>query len=472
MSFISNLEQRANEINSLLCVGLDPHLSLLPEPTAEAAVEFCKRLVDHTSSLALCYKPNIAFFEAFGPSGFEALQSIIQYIPQEIPVILDAKRGDISSTAQAYAHAAFQVLEAQAITLNPYLGIDGISPFIENPEFGAFLLCKTSNPSAHDIQDVPLVNGMPVYEYIASLAKGWNTKNNIGLVVGATQPESLKRVRKAAPAMWILAPGIGAQGGDLKNAVEAGLRPDGLGIIFPISRGISQAENPRQAAEDYVNSINEIRDSWQASPPTLDRFQHHSLAKDLFAAGCIQFGDFTLKSGLQSPIYIDLRKLTSFPKILFRVAQAYFLILQSLTFDRIAAIPYTGIPIATAVSLQGKWPMIYPRKEVKEYGTKAAIEGEYNPGERIAIIDDLTTTGESKFELIEKLTAEKMTITDIVVLIDRESGANQRLMDAGFRLHAVFTLSNLVDILEKEKLITRAQKFSVLEFIQATSETP
>ena len=116
--------------------------------------------------------------------------------------------------------------------------------------------------------------------------------------------------------------------------------------------------------------------------------------------------------------------------------------------------------------------MIYPRKEVKEYGTKAAIEGEYNPGERIAIIDDLTTTGESKFELIEKLTAEKMTITDIVVLIDRESGANQRLMDAGFRLHAVFTLSNLVDILEKEKLITRAQKFSVLEFIQATSETP
>ncbi len=174
-----------------------------------------------------------------------------------------------------------------------------------------------------------------------------------------------------------------------------------------------------------------------------------SLADGLLAAGCVKFGEFTLKSGLKSPIYIDLRQLISHPRLLEQVAAAYLPILQQLSFDRLAALPYAAIPIATAISLAGNYPMIYPRKEAKDYGTKADIEGEYHPGETVAVIDDLATTGGSKFEAIEKLTAAGLTVRDVVVLIDRQSGAKEALEGAGFRLHAVLTITQLLDYWEQ-----------------------
>jgi uridine monophosphate synthetase len=174
-----------------------------------------------------------------------------------------------------------------------------------------------------------------------------------------------------------------------------------------------------------------------------------SLGDGLLEAGCIKFGEFTLKSGLKSPIYIDLRQIISFPKLVERVASAYLPILKELRFDRIAGLPYAAIPIATVISLQGGYPMIYPRKEVKDYGTKSEIEGEYHRGETVVVIDDLATTGGSKFEAIEKLTAAGLKVEDVVVLIDRQSGANEALKKAGFRLHSVLTINNLLDHWEK-----------------------
>ena len=152
-----------------------------------------------------------------------------------------------------------------------------------------------------------------------------------------------------------------------------------------------------------------------------------ALADGLLNAGCIKFGNFTLKSGLSSPIYIDLRRIISFPKLLAQIGEAYLPLLRNLTFDRLAGLPYAAIPIATAVSLQGDYPMIYPRKEVKTYGTKAEIEGEFHAGETALVIDDLATTGGSKFEAIEKLTAVGLVVKDIVVLVDRQSGAKESL---------------------------------------------
>lgn len=188
------------------------------------------------------------------------------------------------------------------------------------------------------------------------------------------------------------------------------------------------------------------------------------LADSLLEAGCIKFGDFTLKSGLKSPIYIDLRQIIARPKLLSEVAQAYLPLLSTLQFSRIAGLPYAAIPIATAISLAGNYPMIYPRKEAKTYGTKADIEGEYQAGETVVVIDDLATTGGSKFEAIEKLTSVGLVVKDIVVLVDRQSGAKESLEQAGYSMHAVLTITQLLNYweenakVEKEK-IEQTRKF-------------
>lgn len=272
-SFFSFLERRVDDCSSLLCVGLDPHPSDLPAPTAKAALAFSLNLVRQTAPYAAAFKPNAAFFEQFGSRGWTALRQVIEAIAEEsarmgsmIPVILDAKRGDISSTAEAYARAAFERLGAHCITLSPYLGKDSIDPFIGNAEKGVFLLCKTSNPGAGDLQDLSVAEAgehsgspRPLYMHVARLAQAWNAKNNIGLVIGATQPEALANVRAATPGLWFLAPGIGAQGGDLEAALKAGLRRDGKGMLIPISRGISRAASPRLAAADLRDAINAFR---------------------------------------------------------------------------------------------------------------------------------------------------------------------------------------------------------------------
>lgn len=191
-----------------------------------------------------------------------------------------------------------------------------------------------------------------------------------------------------------------------------------------------------------------------------------SLAGGLLNAGCIKFGEFTLKSGLKSPIYIDLRQIITYPKLLAQVAEAYLPLLASLKFDRLAGLPYAAIPIATAISLQGNYPLIYPRKEAKEYGTKAAIEGLYQAGETVLVIDDLATTGGSKFEAIEKLTAAGLIVKDVAVLVDRQSGAKQSLAEAGYNLHAVLTISELLEYWEAAGNVAPEMIKATREFLE------
>jgi uridine monophosphate synthetase len=276
-SFFTFLEKRVADSSSLLCIGLDPHVSDLAAPTAEAALAFCLNLVKQTAPYAAAFKPNAAFFEQFGAAGWAALKQVVDAVQDEsyrlgslIPVILDAKRGDIASTAEAYAKSAFETLGVHAITLSPYLGKDSIAPFLTNREKGVFLLCKTSNSGASDLQDLHVLGadpgvrpgdqvGSPLYLVVARLAQSWNTKNNIGLVVGATQPEALARVRAVAPDLWFLAPGVGAQGGDMEAALKAGLRQDGKGMLLPIARGIARAADPAQAAAKLRDEIINIQ---------------------------------------------------------------------------------------------------------------------------------------------------------------------------------------------------------------------
>lgn len=191
-----------------------------------------------------------------------------------------------------------------------------------------------------------------------------------------------------------------------------------------------------------------------------------TLADELLTAGCIKFGEFTLKSGLKSPIYIDLRQIITYPKLLEQIGRAYLPLLEKLTFDRIAGLPYAAIPIATAISLAGNYPMIYPRKEAKAYGTKADIEGEYHAGETAVIIDDLATTGGSKFEAIEKLTGAGLLVKDVVVLVDRQSGAKESLEQAGYFMHAVLTISDLLDHWETAGKVERERINATREFLK------
>ncbi|NIM93237.1 MAG: orotidine-5'-phosphate decarboxylase [Anaerolineales bacterium] len=465
LSFIDKLEKRAKEVNSLLCVGLDPHKEMLSEPSAGAAQAFCREIIESTADVACAFKPNSAFFEAMGEGGYRALRDVIAAVPNGIPVILDAKRGDIASTAQAYATAAFEYLGADAITLSPYLGWDSLEPFLSDPEKGAFILCKTSNPSADEMQIRIVDQSMPLYVDLAYRAVEWNKNHNLGLVVGATDPLALEAVRAAAPEAWMLAPGVGPQGGDLDSALRAGLRNDGLGMLISVSRSIAQAKDPQKEASRLREAINQVRrkmvvEADAGLPPLLK-----AVANGLLSAGCVRFGSFKLKSGIVSPIYIDLRLLASFPDLLALTAKAYAPILKQLRYDCLAALPYAAIPIGTAVALQMGEPLIYPRKEIKEYGTRASIEGKYADGDCAVVLDDLITTGASKREAIDRLLEAGLAVKDVVVLIDRQGGGANNLEEAGYTLHAVFTLEELLRYWEDQGHIAPDQAVEVREFL-------
>lgn len=470
MTFAEKLTQAIERNDSLLCVGLDPRPDRFPSQVIaqpDPIFAFNKTIIDATLDLVCAYKPNFAFYEVQGLAGLAALRRTIEYIHEvtDIPVILDAKRGDIGSTAEAYAKAAFEVWRADAVTVNPYLGHDAVQSFTAYTDRGVFLLCHTSNPGATDLQTLDC-GGRPLYQVVAEQAARWG--DNVGLVIGATYPQALRVAREMAPQMWILLPGVGAQEGDLEAALAAGLDEQGSGIIVSASRSIIYAEEPRAAAQELRDRINAARRMAKCQIPISPRDQ---LILALADIGCVRFGDFTLRSGQRSPIYIDLRLLVSHPGVLRDVAHAYAQLLRPLAFDRLAAIPYAALPIGTAVSLELGCPIIYPRKELKGYGTRRAVEGEFQKGERVVVLDDLITTSASKLEAIAPLEGLGLQVEDVVVLIDREQGGREYLEERGYRLHAVFGLGEMLDVLAQHGRISTAQRDEVKAFL-AGSRSP
>jgi len=255
MKFTDKLLNASRKNKSWLCIGLDPDPELMPRVDV---LQFNKAIIEATSDLVCAYKPNLAFYEALGAEGLTILEKTVKHIPGDIPVIGDAKRGDIGNTARAYAKALFSVLGFDAATVNPYLGFDSIEPFINYQDKGVFILCRTSNRGASDFQNL-CTNGLPLYEAVAQKAQEWNIHGNIGLVVGATYPEDLKRVRSICPEMCLLIPGIGAQGGDLASAVGYGVDAHGEKAIINVSRQILYASKERDFAQAARNVAEKIR---------------------------------------------------------------------------------------------------------------------------------------------------------------------------------------------------------------------
>ena len=270
MTFIDKLRARWRDADSLLCVGLDPDPSRFPDrfagdgyaDTAEALFAFCRDIADATARYACAFKPQIAYFAAHN-GGEAALQRLIAHLNgahPDIPVILDAKRGDIGSTAAQYAIEAFDRFGADAVTLNPYMGRDSAAPFLQRNDRGCIFLCHTSNPGARDFQELD-VGGLPLYQHVArAIATGWNVDGNCALVVGATFPEELKVIRGIVGDMPLLIPGVGAQGGDVEAVVRNGATADGTGLVINSSRGILYASTGEDYAEAAAGAARLLRD--------------------------------------------------------------------------------------------------------------------------------------------------------------------------------------------------------------------
>jgi orotidine-5'-phosphate decarboxylase len=280
MTFLNQLRDAETRNQSMLCVGLDPEPSRFPAGIArdaEGIHDFCARIVEATADLAIAFKPQIAYFAAHrAEPQLERLMARMRQIAPHVPIILDAKRGDIGSTAEQYAREAFERYGADAVTLSPFMGFDSVAPYLQYPGKGAFLLCRTSNPGGDDLQNQRLasVDGQPLlYEHVARLAQGpWNLNGQLGLVVGATYPQEIERVRALAPTLPLLIPGVGAQGGDAAATVQAGWRGDAAGatsgpIIVNSSRAILYASSGTDFADAARAAAQATRDALNRARP-------------------------------------------------------------------------------------------------------------------------------------------------------------------------------------------------------------
>lgn len=273
MTFLAKLEKTVKRNNSLLCVGLDTDPKKIPKHLLDhphPVFSFNKSIIDATHDIVACYKPNLAYYESHGTDGMRALRLTVDYIQEtyDIPVIADAKRADIASTSEQYAKALFKKYHFDAVTVNPYLGLDSIEPFLSYKNRGVVVLCRTSNQSASDFQDLQIAGkNMKMYAYVAKTVVKWNTLyGNCLLVMGATHPRQIEEVRTIAKDLWFLVPGVGFQGGDMEKTLQYGLRGDRAGLLINVSRSLLYAsakkdfaETARNEAERLKNEINKHR---------------------------------------------------------------------------------------------------------------------------------------------------------------------------------------------------------------------
>ncbi len=470
MTFAEKLDAAIGSNNSLLCLGLDPNPEMLP-PSEDRSVgsiaslqNWLENVVEQTKNLVCAYKPTLGFYLALGAEGLDLLAAVLSCIPAHIPVILDAKHGDLN-TASQLAKTFFQQLRVDAITVNPYIGQEGVTPFLLYPDRAVFVLTHTSNPSAEAIQSYPVEN--PLYLDVVKTAQTWGSTEQLGLEVGTTKPAVLAQVRDLAPERIILARSIWSESTDLSSILAAGLDRNGTGLLLPVPQDwLSQPDSLELKVDELRREIEDLRTQLYQSPSTCNLRQpeplslltpSQALIVQLYDIGCLMFGSYVQASGAVFPYYIDLRRIISDPQLFHQVLAAYAIVTEPLKFDRIAGIPYGSLPTATGLALKLNRPMIYPRKEVKAHGTRRLVEGHFEPGETALVIDDVLITGKSVLEGIQKLEDSGLRVTDIVVLIDHEGGVRAKMQQHGYQAHAVFTLSEISQTLYQTGRITAAQ---------------
>lgn len=477
MSFFDKLDTAIIRNNSLLVVGLDPNPEMVPErylpatngnPSTQGTtglVAWLHSVIEQTQDLVCAYKPTLGFYAALGAPGLDLLQTVLQLIPDSIPIILDAKHGDLN-TSSAMAQTMFDRWGVDAITLSPYNGQDSAAPFLVYGDKAVLVTCCTSNPSARVVQGHPAPDN-PLYLAIAKEARTWGTPDQLGLEVGTTDPSVLARVRAIAPERLILARSLWQESVDLAQMLTAGLDNNGKGLVLPIPQDWLGQQDLEEQVRSLRQQVNQVRDQttqgsdrcdlWVANVASPNSHPHQNLILQLFDVGCILFGEFVQASGAVFPYYIDLRKIISNPQLFQQVLNAYAEILQGLQFDRIAGIPYGSLPTATGLALQLNHPMIFPRKEVKAHGTRRLVEGNFTPGETAVVVDDILISGNSALEGAAKLQSVGLQVRDIVVFLDHEQGVKGRLRQQGFQAHSVLSISQVTQTLYQTGRINQAQ---------------
>lgn len=470
MTFFDKLQNNILQNESLLFVGLDPNPEMMPaeyetEDVITGLSNWLQFIINETVNFVCAYKPTLGFYEALGIPGLELLHKTLAAVPKHIPIILDAKHSDLN-TSTIFARTVFTQWQVDAITLSPYTGQDHVAPFLVYPDKAVFILCCTSNPGAETLQQYP-TNESPLYLQVVKESKNWGTPEQLCLEVGTTNPEVLALIRSVAPERFIMARSIWAQDRKLKQILEAGLNTNGDGLLIPVPQDMLTIANLSQEIQSLRSEINQVRTEiihdastcsvWLPDVCFLNQHPQHDLILQLYDVGCIMFGNFVQASGAVFPYYIDLRKIISNPQVFTQVLSAYEEILKNLHFDRLAGIPYGSLPTATGLALRLQCPMIFPRKEVKAHGTRKVIEGNFHPGETVAVVDDILISGKSVMEGAEKLKSAGLYVNDIVVLIDHEQGVQDKLLENGYRGHAVFTISEITNTLYQAGRINEEQ---------------
>jgi uridine monophosphate synthetase len=519
MGFFIQLTDAMADRQSLLVTGLDPNPEMLQSWATgrglagrsflSQARHWIKAVIEATAPHVCAYKPSLGFYQALGPVGLELLLEVRDLVPRELPLIIDCKHGDLNSSS-ALAHYLFRELGADAVTLSPLAGQDIAAPFLLYPEKAVVMTCHSSNQAARQIQHHPNEEE-PLYLRIVRETQLWATPEQLLLEVGTSDPAILARVRREAPERFLILRSLWGEEERLEAMLQAGLSSAGDGLLLPLPQNLLVEDDIGARSARLKQQIQVCRERWLdqravagdhcsvwlpttksagspgAGPPApaslpdrprtpsetsgagasrADRPAMEDLIVDLFDIGCLLFGEYVQASGAVFNYYIDLRQIISDPNLFHRVLHAYAGRMAELAFDRIAGIPYGSLPTATGLSLLLHKPLIYPRKEVKAHGARRLIEGDFEEGDLVVVVDDILITGGSVLEGITKLESSGLVVHDVVVFIDHggehDRHARERLAAAGYRCHAVLDIARITAVLHRAGRLSAAQAATLL----------
>lgn len=502
MGFFIQLTDAMADRQSLLVTGLDPNPEMLQNWAARRGLagrsflsqarHWIKTVIEATAPHVCAYKPSLGFYQALGPVGLELLLEVRDLVPRELPLIIDSKHGDLNSSS-ALAQYLFRELGADAVTLSPLAGQDIAAPFLLYPDKAVVMTCHSSNLAARQIQHYPNEQA-PLYLRIVRETQLWATPEQLLLEVGTSDPAILARVRQEAPERFLILRSLWGEEERLEAMLQAGLSQAGDGLLLPLPQNLLVEDDISERSARLKQQIQESRQRWlenrsvagdscslwlpAASNPAghsagmtkvEERPQSDPLASlivELFDIGCLLFGEYVQASGAVFNYYIDLRQIISDPNLFHRVLHAYASAMAELAFDRIAGIPYGSLPTATGLSLLLHRPLIYPRKEVKAHGARRLIEGDFEEGDLVVVVDDILITGGSVMEGIAKLESSGLVVNDVVVFIDHggdhDRQARERLATAGYRCHAVLDIARITTVLHRAGRLDDAQAATLL----------